>query len=379
MHACGGGTASACGDHMPPPPLVVKPPPPQAVAASPPPPLVLAAPPPRVVKAPPPPPLEVAAWPPIPLVVAASLVAASSEDNDVKVSEEAEDICCPCSGGQSCIVERRCRGDWVHEDDVLLAAGLQVRTHCLSQPTLEQKAVIRAWMIENLGYDGAAPRLAAPATGSAAAASTCAHPAAAAADTPPAPRRPSGRINFPPDLCPPEAELDDWTRIKKAFDSKQLVSSGSTFRPPGRSRSRSPPFPKRASPAEVPAVPAVIRPDVSRIDWAGMGLRPQQALGYSRIDWAEMGRETQQKRVAVLQEILNDPRISSDSFKMLLVGEKMDNFQQEDELLRRIQGLEATDLPPPGTPQEHNRKIQVAVLLEELLMTRTLLYHVVGP
>jgi len=240
MHACGGGTASACGDHMPPPPLVVKPPPPQAVAASPPPPLVLAAPPPRVVKAPPPPPLEVAAWPPIPLVVAASLVAASSEDNDVKVSEEAEDICCPCSGGQSCIVERRCRGDWVHEDDVLLAAGLQVRTHCLSQPTLEQKAVIRAWMIENLGYDGAAPRLAAPATGSAAAASTCAHPAAAAADTPPAPRRPSGRINFPPDLCPPEAELDDWTRIKKAFDSKQLVSSGSTFRPPGRSRSRSP-------------------------------------------------------------------------------------------------------------------------------------------
>jgi len=218
-----------------------------------------------------------------------------------------------------------------------------------------------------------------PPASSAAAASTCAHPAAAAADPPPAPRRPSGRINFPPELCPPEAELDDWTRIKKAFDSKQLVSSGSTFRPPGRSRSRSPPFPKRASPAEVPAVPAVIRPDVSRIDWAGMGLRPQQALGYSRIDWAEMGRETQQKRVAVLQEILNDPRISSDSFKMLLVGEKMDNFQQEDELLRRIQGLEATDLPPPGTPQEHNRKIQVAMLLEELLMTRTLLYHVVGP
>jgi len=77
------------------------------------------------------------------------------KDDDVKVSEEAEDICCPCSGGMSCIVERRCRGDWVHEDDVLLAAGLQVRTHCFSEPTLEQKAAMRAWMIENLGYDGA--------------------------------------------------------------------------------------------------------------------------------------------------------------------------------------------------------------------------------
>jgi len=124
-------------------------------------------------------------------------------------------------------------------------------------------------------------------------------------------------------------------------------------------------------------VPAVIRPDVS--PQARAPQPPQQALGYSRIDWAEMDRETQQKRVAVLRKILNDPRISSDSFKMLLVGEKMDNFQQEDELLERIQGLEATDLPPPGTPQEHNRKIQVAMLLEELLMTRTLLYHVVGP
>ena len=127
-----------------------------------------------------------------------------------------------------------------------------------------------------------------------------------------------------------------------------------------------------SSPAEVPAVPAVIRPDVS--PQARAPQPPQQALGYSRIDWAEMGRETQQKRVAVLRKILNDPRESSDSFKMLLVGEKMDNFQQEDELLQRIQGLEATDLPPPGTPHEHNRKIQVAMLLEELLMMRTLLY-----
>ena len=67
---------------------------------------------------------------------------------DVKESEEAEDTRCPCGGGQSCIVERRCRGDWVHEDDVLLAAGLHVRTHCFSEPTLEQKAAIRARMTE---------------------------------------------------------------------------------------------------------------------------------------------------------------------------------------------------------------------------------------
>jgi len=31
---------------------------------------------------------------------------------------------CPCGGGQSCIVDRRWVGDWVHEDNVFINAGL---------------------------------------------------------------------------------------------------------------------------------------------------------------------------------------------------------------------------------------------------------------
>ena len=62
---------------------------------------------------------------------------------------------CPCTrfpagGGMSCIVLRRRYGDWVHEDEVLLAAGLPVREHCLSDPTPEQLIAMNNAMI---GYD----------------------------------------------------------------------------------------------------------------------------------------------------------------------------------------------------------------------------------
>jgi len=66
------------------------------------------------------------------------------------VSEETEVTCCPCGGGQSCIVDRRECGDFVHEDVVLFEAGLPRRTHCLAEPTLEQQAALRAWMTGNI-------------------------------------------------------------------------------------------------------------------------------------------------------------------------------------------------------------------------------------
>ena len=39
-------------------------------------------------------------------------------------------LICPCGGGQSCIVDRRLVGDWVHEDDVFKASALPVRLNC---------------------------------------------------------------------------------------------------------------------------------------------------------------------------------------------------------------------------------------------------------
>lgn len=45
-------------------------------------------------------------------------------------------LICKCGGGQSCIVDRRKVGDWVHEDDVFKSVGLPLRKHCL-QPYYE--------------------------------------------------------------------------------------------------------------------------------------------------------------------------------------------------------------------------------------------------
>ena len=110
-----------------------------------------------------------------------------------------------------------------------------------------------------------------------------------------------------------------------------------------------------------PVIPALLSP-------------PQPALGYSGIDWGEMIRETQTKRVAVLRKVLNDPQPSNDSFRMLLVGEKIDNFQYENELIEEIQKLETTNLPAPGTPQEHSRKEQVGRLVVYLQSMRMMTY-----
>ena len=40
---------------------------------------------------------------------------------------------CPCGGGQSCIVDRRFVGDYVHEDDVFTNIGLPLRKNCYNK------------------------------------------------------------------------------------------------------------------------------------------------------------------------------------------------------------------------------------------------------
>ena len=49
---------------------------------------------------------------------------------------------CDCGGGQSCIVDRRWIGDWVHEDEVFQKAGLPIRKHCLQKFYPEQERAL---------------------------------------------------------------------------------------------------------------------------------------------------------------------------------------------------------------------------------------------
>lgn len=55
---------------------------------------------------------------------------------------------CPCGGGQSCIVDRRSVGDFVHEDDVFISKGLPVRMNCHSVLSKKQKEVMDAFMLQ---------------------------------------------------------------------------------------------------------------------------------------------------------------------------------------------------------------------------------------
>ena len=53
-----------------------------------------------------------------------------------------EEELCPCGGGQSCIVDRRKLGDWVHEDDLFKEAGLPIRKNCLTPLTKKQQKIL---------------------------------------------------------------------------------------------------------------------------------------------------------------------------------------------------------------------------------------------
>ena len=49
---------------------------------------------------------------------------------------------CPCGGGQSCIVDRRWVGDYVHEDIVFNNLNIQLRKNCYEPMTqIQQEAI----------------------------------------------------------------------------------------------------------------------------------------------------------------------------------------------------------------------------------------------
>ncbi len=57
----------------------------------------------------------------------------------VQVMDMPTEQLCPCGGGQSCIVDRRWVGDWVHEDNVFINAGLPIRKNCFACFTSAQQ------------------------------------------------------------------------------------------------------------------------------------------------------------------------------------------------------------------------------------------------
>ncbi len=79
----------------------------------------------------------VAAAAPVAVATAAAVAAVAGQVMDMPAEQ-----LCPCGGGQSCIVDRRWVGDWVHEDDVFTNAGLPIRKNCFTNFTAAQKKLL---------------------------------------------------------------------------------------------------------------------------------------------------------------------------------------------------------------------------------------------
>jgi hypothetical protein len=68
-----------------------------------------------------------------------SVVPKVSQQESQQVMDMPTEQLCPCGGGQSCIVDRRWVGDWVHEDTIFTNAGLPIRKNCFSSFTPAQQ------------------------------------------------------------------------------------------------------------------------------------------------------------------------------------------------------------------------------------------------
>ena len=62
------------------------------------------------------------------------------------VNNKPKNMRCPCGGGQSCIVDRRWIGDWVHEDNVFLRNSLPLRKNCFAELNLKQHSALHKSM-----------------------------------------------------------------------------------------------------------------------------------------------------------------------------------------------------------------------------------------
>ena len=159
-------------------------------------------------------------------------------------------------------------------------------------------------------------------------------------------------------------------------ETRSREPSGSNCRPPRRSRSRSPVFEKLQLPT-LTATWVNFSTGSRRQDQILIPVirkRPRCMLEGFWIDWDTLKKWTELNRVIMLKKILNDQE-ASDAFKLYCVNQKVEDFDHEDDLLERLQDAETKDFPPPDTPEDKERKIQVKALFSELLTMRSSLYH----
>jgi len=151
-------------------------------------------------------------------------------------------------------------------------------------------------------------------------------------------------------------------------------SSCSDSRPPGGSRSRSPHVPEQYAPIQVSILSNVVTPGVlpheqnrRQIDWQ------RQTTSRCKIDWQFVNTRTIRARIAVLKQIVNHDTFI-DHFKLLCVQGRMESFNDEDELLNRLQSLDTHPEFPPDSPQEREILEELKILVAEALQRRALLF-----
>jgi hypothetical protein len=67
--------------------------------------------------------------------------ASIKQSNNLK--DMPDNLICPCGGGQSCIVDRRWIGDWVHEDEIFKQSGIPLRKNCYTAYNYKQRKVLQ--------------------------------------------------------------------------------------------------------------------------------------------------------------------------------------------------------------------------------------------
>lgn len=65
------------------------------------------------------------------------------------INDMPDTIRCLCGGGQSCIVDRRWVGDWIHEDIVFNSNNIPLRDNCMQNYTNEQIQALNLQMNTN--------------------------------------------------------------------------------------------------------------------------------------------------------------------------------------------------------------------------------------
>ena len=53
-----------------------------------------------------------------------------------------DEMRCICGGGQSCLIDRRWIGEWVHEDNVFTENGISLRDSCMEPYNIEQEEAL---------------------------------------------------------------------------------------------------------------------------------------------------------------------------------------------------------------------------------------------